>query len=199
MLRRLHDGRIGAEYMGLVYPLAGADAISLNAQWCYPSEAPICLEPVELAPSGRKTWSLERLASRSYLFLNGSAGYLERVVGALQGAGIAPEHWGPSFREDPQGVLYDWFIRFPRDEAEPTTHWELDQLLGAIGTDDDEDESELPLRDQLARARRLIDAVLRRQAEAERQLSDALGQLDAQALANAETARLSVPGAQASN
>ncbi|GAA4019225.1 hypothetical protein GCM10022280_18730 [Sphingomonas swuensis] len=187
LLRRLPDGRIGAEYMGLVYPLSGPAEINLETTWCYPSEAPICLEPPELPSARARKWHLEELSSRSYLLLNGSAEYLDRVVTALQSARIEIEHWGPSFREDAFGRLHDWFIRLPAAIEETFRKWEIDQILAGV-SEADEPKLHLPLADQLTRTQRLLEALLRRQAEAERQLAEALANADAQGAANREFA-----------
>ncbi|PWG03513.1 hypothetical protein [Sphingosinicella humi] len=189
LLRRLPDGRVGAEYMGLVYPLSDTNGISLDAQWCYPSDAPICLEPPEVASSRSASWHLENLASRSYLFLNGSADYLERALAALHAASITVEHWGPSFREGHSGRLFDWFIRMPVGKEDAPSSWELDQILAPLEDEANKNQSDATLQDQLNRAQRLLDALLRRQAHAERQLSEAFTRADAQAAAILEIGR----------
>lgn len=189
LLRQLPDGRIGAEYMGLVYPLSGSAEIDLDTMWCYPAEAPICLEPPDLPSTGRTKWHLEELDSRSYLFLNGSADYLERAVSGLEAAGVKVEHWGPSFRYDPTGALYDWFVRLPGKSKQATSRWELDQILSAVADIAAGGGQKLSPTDQLARLQRFLDALLRRQAEAERQLAEAIASADTHAASTRDVSR----------
>ena len=71
--RRLPDGSVGVEYLGIVYPVGPDRQVDLNGSWYYPAQAPIYLDPPEHPLDPASTfWMMEADGGRPYLFLNGS-------------------------------------------------------------------------------------------------------------------------------
>lgn len=132
-LRRMPSGDFGAEYLGLVYPVDAAGQIDIDGVWCYPGQAPICLDPPgDVATPGERPYRLETDGCRPYLFLAGSAQRLARVVAELQAADFHVERWGRTFRPEFAAAL-PWYLRFPhRDEGRAPTGWEIDRALAAV-------------------------------------------------------------------
>lgn len=175
--RHLPDGSIGVEYLGLVYPLISAGRASLDGRWCYPSEAPLCLQPPDNLPSDDKRfWFLDQAGTRSYLFLNGSEALLSETVKRLGKAGLTVEHFGPSFREGESGLLHDWFIRLPTEDE--ITDWELSQILAGVEAPTEEVEANLSPEHSLIRARRENERLVQRLIDAERELAATVAHVD---------------------
>ncbi|NJR77519.1 hypothetical protein [Sphingomonas corticis] len=175
--RRMPDGSIGVEYMGLVYPLARAGRAAMDGRWCYPSEAPICLEAPELSiGTGRTFWTLDRSGTRPYLFVNGSEALLAETLSRLASAAVAVEHHGPSFREGESGLLHDWFVRL--DPTDAPGDWELAQLLADVAEPDVPPDAATPELVN-ARLRRDHDRLATRLVNAERELATAIAAADA--------------------
>ncbi len=174
--RRMPDGSIGVEYMGLVYPLARAGRAALDGRWSYPSEAPICLDAPDLPlDDERRFWTLERSGTRPYLFIDGSEALLAETLSRLANAGIMVEHHGPSFREGESGLLHDWFVRL--DPGAAVGDWELAQLLAEV--EEPEGTAEAPTPElAAARLRRDHDRLATRLVAAERELAATLSAAD---------------------
>lgn len=175
--RRMPDGSIGVEYMGLVYPLAPAGRTSIDGRWCYPSEAPICLEPPDLpVEMGGTFWTMDRSGTRPYLFVNGSEALLTETLSRLANAAVTVEHYGPSFREGESGLLHDWFVRM--DPTDAPGDWELAQLLADVSEPDVTSEAATPEL-VTARLRRDHDRLSTLLVNAERELAAAVAAADA--------------------
>lgn len=174
--RRMPDGSIGVEYMGVVYPLSRAGRAAVDGRWCYPSEAPICLETPDLpVDAERRFWTLERSGTRPYLFIDGSEALLTEALLKLASAGVLVEHHGPSFREGETGLLHDWFVRLEQGTA--LGDWELAQLLADV--EEPEGASEAPTPElAMARLRRDHDRIATRLVAAERELAATLSAAD---------------------
>ncbi len=171
------DGSIGVEYMGLVYPLARAGRASMDGRWCYPSEAPICLEAPDLPTSTDKAfWTLDRSGTRPYLFVDGSEALLAETLSRLTNAAIVVEHHGPSFREGESGLLHDWFVRL--DPIGAPGDWELAQLLAELAEPEVPPDAATPELVK-ARLRRDHDRLATRLVSAERELATAVADADA--------------------
>lgn len=174
--RRMPDGAIGVEYMGLVYPIARAGRAALDGRWCYPSEAPICLEAPDLPlDKGRRFWTLDRSGTRPYLFIDGSESILVETLSRLLSADVSVEHHGPSFREGDTGLLHDWFVRL--DPGTAPGEWELAQLLADVS---EPQASPDPASPDLAtaRLRRDHERLATRLVAAERELAVTLSTVD---------------------
>ncbi|TCP37571.1 hypothetical protein [Sphingomonas sp. BK235] len=171
------DGSIGVEYMGLVYPMARAGRVSMDGRWCYPSEAPICLEPPDLpVETGGTFWTMDRSGTRPYLFVNGSEALFAETLSRLANAAVAVEHHGPSFREGESGLLHDWFVRL--DPTQAPGDWELAQLFADVSEPDGPPEATTPEL-VTARLRRDHDRLSTLLVAAERELAAAVAAADA--------------------
>lgn len=174
--RRMPDGAIGVEFMGLVYPLVRAGHASLDGRWCYASEAPICLEFPELPPDQeRRFWTLESSGTRPYLFIDGTEALLAEVLAKLAKSGVAVEHHGPSFRESETGLLHDWFIRLDPETA--LGGWELAQIFAEV-TEPREAAAAPSAELAAARLRRDYERIASRLVDAERELAATLAAAD---------------------
>ncbi|PNP99533.1 hypothetical protein A8G00_04985 [Sphingobium sp. SA916] len=174
--RRMPDGSIGIEYMGLVYPIARAGRVSLDGRWCYSSEAPVCLDEVDAPLNGEtRFWTVDRSGTRPYLFINGSEALLGETLSTFARAKIPVEHHGPSFRESASGLLHDWFLRL--DVASAPSDWELEQLLADVSEPAVETDAASPEL-LMARLRRDHERLGTRLIAAERELANTLATAD---------------------
>ncbi|RSU52495.1 hypothetical protein [Sphingobium yanoikuyae] len=175
--RRMPDGSIGVEYMGLVYPIARAGRASLDGRWCYSSEAPICLDELdEPLDDDKRFWTIDRSGTRPYIFINGSEALLGETLSSFARAKIPVEHHGPSFRESESGLLHDWFVRL--EPATAPSDWELAQLLAEVSeplVNSDTGSPDL----MIARLRRDHDRLATKLIAAERELAETLSNADA--------------------
>lgn len=149
----------------------------MDGRWCYPSEAPICLEAPDLPMASDGTfWTMDRSGTRPYLFIDGSEALLAETLSRLTNAAVAVEHHGPSFREGESGLLHDWFVRL--DPTGAPGDWELAQLLADISAPDVPPDTMTPEL-ATARLRRDHDRLATRLVAAERGLATAITTADA--------------------
>ena len=106
------DGRCGAKWGGLVFPLLDGGRIETTDQATPPA---MCRPWIEPHPS----WRLERggAGADAYVFLDGDGATLERALHDLSAAGLVVQRSGPNLA----GSAGDWFIRLasPGPDAEP--------------------------------------------------------------------------------
>ena len=107
------DGRPGAAWRGLVFPLADGDRIDIS-QSAVPVQA--CRAAARAA---RSRYAVITGATEAYVLVEGDRVAADAAAVALRGAGIKVLRIGRYLGDPPAGVTPDWFIRIAAvaDEA----------------------------------------------------------------------------------
>jgi hypothetical protein len=120
----LPDGRVGAVWRGLVYPLNEAHEIDIVGE-AFPPSA--CSSQGAASPSMRAFASIQG-GDEVYFLLAGSAAARDQAAARLREAGLAVLRSGRYLGEPIEGLAADWFIRFVR----PETGEPVDTLLARL-------------------------------------------------------------------
>jgi hypothetical protein len=131
----LPDGRAGAKWNGLVFPLHDDSWIDADEAGVLPGQCRPWLEP-----SAGWRWQPGADAGEGYVFLDGTAAARDQVSRLLAASGIAVVRTGPNMSGEPG----DWFIRVAGGDPRPT----LERLLGAVAAAP-ETGSDATLRERL--------------------------------------------------
>jgi hypothetical protein len=119
----LPDGRVGAIWRGLAYPVFDGNNIDIAGEAFFPSD---CI-PAAGSPPDRCFASIQG-ADEAYLLLSGPVAAREAAAASLRAAGVLVLRTGRYLGEPVDGLSADWFVRFEkRGWDEP-----LDELLARI-------------------------------------------------------------------
>jgi len=183
------DGRVGAVWRGLVYPVREGNHIDINGEALPPAA---CIAGIA-APPADAGFALIEGDGEAYLLLAGPASVREEASASLRASGITVLRVGRYLGDAVDGFAADWFIRFEK----PISNEPLDHLLaGVLGRRraQEQTESETPsearvrlLRDELARARGR-EAALRSELTAARAAARTVNGADAADAPSAELA-----------
>jgi hypothetical protein len=149
------DGRAGAVWRGLVYPVGESNHIDIDGE-AFPLIT--CIGGTEAPPAGTDFASIQG-ADEAYVVLAGPVAVREEAAARLQAAGVAVLRVGRYLGDPVDGFAADWFIRFEK----PVSDESLDDLLvRVLGRRRAQTETEPEtasdarirlLREELARAR----------------------------------------------
>jgi hypothetical protein len=149
------DGRAGAVWRGLVYPVHEGNHIDIGGE-AFPLAA--CRGGTDSPPAGAGFASIQG-ADEAYVVLAGPVAVREEAAASLQAAGITVLRAGRYLGDPVDGFGADWFIRFEKPDSDEPLDDLLARVLGrqrAQTATEPETASEARLRllrDELARAR----------------------------------------------
>jgi len=169
------DGRRGALWGGLVFPLGSGDRIDLAGE---------AVPPGDCRPGptvGRARYALIPGASESYVLVDADRETVDAAVKALSQAGVTVLRAGRYLGEPPEGIEADWFIRVADAPAD-----RVDAILASLLWTTRSDTPEGPLDLRL----RLLEADLLAARAREAALHGELAQLRLQAATSGEEADL---------
>jgi hypothetical protein len=181
----LPDGRAGALWRGLVFPVSNG-VIDVGMPGLAPA---LCGMPEPTEPTSR--YALRGTAAGLYVMLQGSVTEAELATSKLKGLGLVVSRLGRYLGEDIPGFDADWFLRLTADPTEDVQA-KIATVLGGPAAWRDE----RGLRERLLAAE--LERALERNAEAkaalsrlgtEREEASLLGQTVAQSRAEVEAER----------
>ena len=165
---RMPDGRPGAVWRGLVYPVQNGNCIEANGEALPPAACMGGSKP----PSGSTDFASIHGDDEAYVLLTGPVAVRDEAAASLRGAGVTVLRAGRYLGDPVDGFAADWFIRFEK----PTSDEPIDDLLARVlgrrraqAEIEPETASEARLRllrDELARARGREAALRKELAEA---------------------------------
>ena len=121
----LPNGRAGAIWRGLAYPIDGGNLIDIAGQAWPPTDC----TPDIVSMSDPGSASIEG-ADETYLLLQGSVAVREAAAASLRAAGVSVLRAGRYLGDPVDGLSADWFIRFEKPAGdEPIDEW-LARVLG---------------------------------------------------------------------
>ena len=152
---RMPDGRTGAVWRGLVYPVRDGNYIDAEGEALPPAA---CFGGT-MPPNGRADFASILGDDEAYVLLAGPLAVRDEAAASLHAAGVTVLRAGRYLGDPVDGFSADWFIRFER----PTSDEPIDDLLArvlgrrrtqaAIELDTASEARLRLLRDELARAR----------------------------------------------
>jgi hypothetical protein len=151
----LPDGRPGALWRGLVYPLSDSNEIDVAGE-AFPPAA--CSGGTASQLNSASFASIQG-ADESYLLLSGPVAIREAAVASLRAAGVSVIRPGRYLGDPVDGFAADWFVRFEKPDGDEPIDELLARVLGrqrARQETPSETASETRLRllqDELSRAR----------------------------------------------
>jgi hypothetical protein len=108
---RMADGRRGAVYQGLAFPLQDDGSIDIAGE----GTPPAALLPwTDDAGTPERTFAVIDGDEEAYVLVGGSVLDCQAHAAALQGAGVSVLRTGRYLGDPPEGAAADWFIRIVR-------------------------------------------------------------------------------------
>lgn len=178
------DGRRGALWRGLAYPLVDGDRIDIAG---YALPPVLCRE----SHTARRTFTLLNNEHGAYLLIAGPALACEAASTKLRHAGITVQRTGRYFGDPVDGLAADWFIRFERPAPQTDIAALVAPVLGtgaSIPALETPDHVRLRLLGDALQEWRAREALLREQLETERARNNSHSAAEQIALLSADLA-----------
>ena len=121
----LPDGRQGAIWRGLAYPLAPENQIDASGEAFPPLE---CHDEAPALDPARRWAAIE--GADAYLIVEGSAPDAERAAAKIREKGVQMLRVGRYLGDPVDELAGDWFVKFERPKAPNFVEW-LTEALGA--------------------------------------------------------------------
>ena len=104
------DGRVGAVWRGLVYPVREGNHIDINGEALPPTA---CIAGTA-GPQANASFASIEGDGEAYLLLAGPTSVREEATASLRASGIAVLRAGRYLGDPVEGFAADWFIRFEK-------------------------------------------------------------------------------------